>query len=159
MGVNQPIKIFISYATEDGDKASHLSESLAWLGFDNFLAHEDINKGEVWRDAIDENLNNADVFLPLLTDAAMASAWVNQESGIAHFLKRKKKNKFTIIPLVQGKQIPPGCLSIYQAQGLKVGFLGFGRVVISDEVVREIALEIVEKLKSHQISNDFALSN
>ena len=153
----KPIKIFISYAFEEGEKAGKLKEYLNWLGFECFLAHVDIKNGEIWRESIDEELNHSDAFVPLLTESALKSAWVHQESGIAHFLKRKKKNKFVIIPLCINNAPPPGCLEIYQARNLKEGWF-FG-VKITEEEARHIGLNIVEKLNRGSSHINYALEN
>lgn len=112
-----PIKVFISYSTDDKIMAGDLKRGLELLGFSCFLAHEDIPAGE-WRNQIDDSFERVEVFLPLLTNSAKNSAWLHQESGIAHWLKKKTKNKrISIVPLKLTYD-PEGCLSIYQAYQL-----------------------------------------
>ena len=115
-------RIFISYAMEDAKEAAEFHRLLTLLGFTCFLAHKDIRKGEQWREAILRSIRDADVFIPLLSDHGVTSAWVQQECGMAHVLAEGRKRKPIIIPVVPNGKTPPGCLSEYQAQLVRVTF-------------------------------------
>lgn len=115
-------RIFISYAMEDGKEAGELHRLLSLFGFDCFLAHKDIRKGEQWREAIVKAIRTSDVFIPLLSDHGLTSAWVQQECGMAHILAEGRKHKPAIIPVVPNGTMPPGCLSEYQASSVRKTF-------------------------------------
>lgn len=111
----------MSYSHQDRKIGEDITRGLEKLGFECFLAHKDIPAGK-WREILDRNLETFDVFLPLLTENARKSAWVHQESGIAHYRKRNDSN-ISIIPLKIDYD-PEGCLSEYQAHKMKIGFMG-----------------------------------
>lgn len=136
-------KVFISYAMEDGKEAGALHRLLSLLGFTCFLAHKDIKKGEQWREAIVRELRNSDIFLPLLSEHGLKSAWVQQECGMAHVFRANKK-KPVIIPVTPNGQIPPGCLSEYQSQNIGLTFW-LSRLDIGSEVASKLGLAIVEQ--------------
>ena len=83
--------LFISYSHEDKAIAGRLKDNLEYFGFKAFLAHEDIKPTEEWQIRILEELEDCDVFLPLLTNEFKQSDWTGQETGIAHC-----KNKLII---------------------------------------------------------------
>lgn len=105
------LRIFFSYNTIDKKIMGKLKSYLEDMGFEVFLAHEDISPCEEWQDEIIKNLQRCDIFIPLLTDNFMKSEWTNQEIGVAI-----NENKF-IIPL-QININPPGFLG--KIQSLKI---------------------------------------
>jgi hypothetical protein len=105
------LRIFFSYSTDDKEIVGKIKLYLEEMGFEVFLAHEDISPCEEWQDEIIKNLQRCDIFIPLLTDNFMKSEWTNQEIGIA-----VDANKF-IIPL-QVDIKPPGFLG--HIQSLKI---------------------------------------
>jgi len=105
------LRIFFSYSTIDKEIVGKLKFYLEEVGFEVFLAHEDISPCEEWQDEVIKNLQRCDIFIPLLTDNFMKSEWTNQEIGIA-----VDGNKF-IIPL-QINIKPPGFLG--RIQSLKI---------------------------------------
>jgi len=102
------LRIFFSYSTIDKEIVGKLKSYLEEMGFEVFLAHEDISPCEEWQDEIIKNLKRCDIFIPLLTDNFMKSEWTNQEIGIAIY-----GDKF-IIPL-QVNIKPPGFLGRIQS--------------------------------------------
>lgn len=80
------------------------------MGFDIFIAHDDIKPSLVWQQEILKNLKQCDIFIPFLTKNFKESNWTDQETGIA-FLMGKH-----IIPL-KVDYIPYGFINKYQ--GLK----------------------------------------
>jgi len=87
------LKVFFSYATEDKVLAGKIAKALSERGIDVFLAHEDIEVSEEWREKILTHLKNSDVLIALLTPNYRESVWANQELGYALGKGRK------IIPL------------------------------------------------------------
>lgn len=139
------MKVFISYSVEDKKEAGQLYDRLTLLGFTCFLAHRDIPKGAKWQDTIIDELKASNVFIPILTEKALSSAWAQQECGMAHFLRINKKN-ILIIPLTVDRNDPPGCLAVYQAIRADTQYWGFSsKVRMDDELVMRLALEILKQ--------------
>ena len=149
--------IFISYASEDGSEAGSLHRLLTLLGFHCFLAHKDIKKGEQWRAAIVSGLRTTDIFIPLLSEHGLKSPWVQQECGMAHLLRGKKK-KPLIIPVTPNGQIPPGCLSEYQALNIGLTFW-LSKLNIGHDVASKLGLAIVEQADCMAAIKPRAISN
>lgn len=82
--------IFISYADEQHDSAAQLKTLLDESGFESFLAHEDIDEGEEWRDWLWDKLHKCTAFVGLVSADFNASAWCQQEVGIAMALNKPR---------------------------------------------------------------------
>jgi len=104
----KPIQAFLSYSSADRKFCAGFKYALEVYGADVFLAHQDISPSVEWQNTILRHLRTCDVFIPILTARFAASAWTDQESGIA-FAGRK-----CILPVALG-QMPYGFLSRYQA--------------------------------------------
>ena len=152
------MKIFISYSLEDKKDSDILRGLLERVGFECFLAHRDIRKGDPWREAIVKELKASDVFIPILSDHGLASSWVHQECGMAHLLRTNKK-QLLIIPLTINNNTPPGCLSIYQAMKVNLKFFGFGGPDLSHEVAKSLALEIAKQTSCTESIKATAIRN
>ncbi|HIH44794.1 MAG TPA: toll/interleukin-1 receptor domain-containing protein, partial [Candidatus Methanoperedenaceae archaeon] len=61
------LRIFLSYSTNDKVIAGSLKTLLELMGFEVFLAHEDIEPSVEWQEEIKDNLDKCDIFIPLLT--------------------------------------------------------------------------------------------
>ena len=68
------------------------------LGLQVFL-DEDLSAGENWQSKLRKELENADVFVALLTPLSVADSWLLQETGAAWALEKP------IIPLVSRSDI------------------------------------------------------
>lgn len=77
------LKVFFSYSTNDKETVGILKTLLESMGFEVFLAHEDLEPCVEWQEEIKKNLNNCDIFIPLLTNSFKDSEWTDQETGIA----------------------------------------------------------------------------
>jgi hypothetical protein len=77
------VKIFLSYSNEDKDLAGKIKKGMEDYGLDVFLAHEDVKPSSEWMEAIHEELNLCNVFIPILTDCFNESLWTDQETGFA----------------------------------------------------------------------------
>jgi len=93
--------VFISYSTEDKLIAAKIKEILMSFGIKCFMAHDDIEISEEWKLRILNELNEADIFIPLLSDNFKSSDWCSQESGIACY------RNILFIPLTLNKKIHP----------------------------------------------------
>ncbi|MGB8216338.1 MAG: toll/interleukin-1 receptor domain-containing protein [Candidatus Methanoperedens sp.] len=103
--------IFFSYSIDDKEIVGMLKKYLEFMGFEIFLAHEDLEPCVEWQEEIKKNLNRCDIFIPLLTENFTKSDWTDQEIGLAIAAE-----KF-IIPL-QVDFPPYGFIG--KIQGLKV---------------------------------------
>jgi len=81
--IGKSLRIFLSYSSDDKILAGKIKNYLEQFQISVFLAHEDIEPTLEWRGEILHNLNDCDVFLPLLTQNFIKSEWTNQEVGIA----------------------------------------------------------------------------
>ncbi|MCL4378358.1 MAG: toll/interleukin-1 receptor domain-containing protein [Actinobacteria bacterium] len=108
------IKVFISYSTIDKEIAHQVSRKLEGWGLDVFLAHEDIEVSEQWKEIILKNLYSCDVFIPIITENFKNSDWTSQEVGIAF---AGEKDIF-IVPLKKGNFIPFGFIFPIQAKDI-----------------------------------------
>jgi WD40 repeat protein len=93
-------KIFVSYAREDVDIAEKIINALAENDFDTFIDWKSIPKGEKFEDEIYQGIENAQIFLFLLSSFSAQSEWCDKE--IAYAVKNGKR----IIPIfVGGKDV------------------------------------------------------
>ena len=83
------MKIFISHSTSDRWVARRISDDLTQFGFQTFLDEKDIETGESIDDAIQENLQDCDELLILLSPVALESHWVLLEIGGAKALGKR----------------------------------------------------------------------
>jgi hypothetical protein len=95
-------KVFISYASEDSDKAAELSEELRVNGFEFWLDKEDIRGGDRWNQLIEKTIREVDYFVALQSKALERKTigYVNKEILLA--LERQKEFRVGIrfiIPL------------------------------------------------------------
>ncbi|MFH2037311.1 MAG: toll/interleukin-1 receptor domain-containing protein [Candidatus Zixiibacteriota bacterium] len=104
-------KIFLSYNTKDKVLAGNIKTELVKLGYDVFLAHEDINPSDEWLDKILIELKERNIFIPIITPNFQTSKWTDQESGQAMAYGK------LIIPLLT-KKSPHGFLSRIQGEWL-----------------------------------------
>ena len=74
------VKVFLSYATEDGDAAELVKEKLE--NFDIEVWQDQgggIKAGDKWRDQIESGIKSSDVVIVLLTPSSCASSYVTFE--------------------------------------------------------------------------------
>lgn len=77
------VKVFISYSMKDKHVGAKIKEILASFGIECFMAHDDIGVSEEWKKRILNELNEADIFIPILSKNFKNSDWCSQEAGIA----------------------------------------------------------------------------
>ena len=90
-------EVFFSYSHKDKVLAGNIANLLKEKRIDVFLAHENIEVSEEWREEIFKHLESDSVLLALLTPNYEKSVWANQEAGIM----RGKGGK--VIPLIVGE--------------------------------------------------------
>ena len=98
------MKAFISYSTTDKQIAGQVKTILNEYRVDAFLAHEDINVSQEWKDRIIQELNQSSIFVPLLSAAFKQSDWAPQEIGLAF----ARSEEVLFIPLFVDGTVPFG---------------------------------------------------
>lgn len=121
------IRIFFSYSNKDRKIVGELKNHLKVIGFEIFLAHEDINPSLEWPDEIIKNLKECDIFIPYLTENFKESEWTDQETGVAI-----SEGKF---PIALQVNFPPYGF-IKNIQGLK----------FNPDNIEDMAIEIVKTI-------------
>jgi len=81
-------EIFISYSTKNKIDAGNISNILKMNGFKTFLAHDNIEVSQEWRDEIIKHLNNCKGLLAIVTDDFVESCWTHQECGYVMGMKK-----------------------------------------------------------------------
>ena len=100
-----PKDAFICYETTTGlGYAKHLKEALRKMGKTAFVADEDINKGEILQEIIDETIKECKYFIAIVTYPALKSEEVKREINLAQSFNR------AIIPC-KNKQVDRSSLS------------------------------------------------
>ena len=82
-------KIFISHASEDKNLAGKIKEELEKIGFNVFVAHDDIPATEMWRDKIISELKVSSIFVALRTKLYSQKQYTEQECGFALALNKR----------------------------------------------------------------------
>jgi hypothetical protein len=100
---------FVSYQTEERIVAGRVANLLESLGVTPFMAHEDIEISDEWRLELLRQIDNADLFVPILSERYYESIWCKEESGIAAF------RNITTIPLSIDGSVPQGFLAHIQS--------------------------------------------
>ena len=137
------MKIFVSYSRRDaGDFARQIDESL----IDEHDVFTDINTiqlGDVWSNTIDKNISTCDIFIVIVTFAALRSTEVEKE-----VLQAKKENKKIIPCLFRG----------IRKDSIKWGLEKIQGIEFSNEY--QLARDLYSKIenKSNEISTDVSRS-
>jgi hypothetical protein len=77
------LKAFVSYSTHDKQWGGEVKRFLDWNGVSSFLAHDDLQVSEEWKERIYRELLDSDIFICLLSTHYRDSDWCSQEIGIA----------------------------------------------------------------------------
>ena len=125
-----PMKVFISYITEEAALASVLKDWIesTFLGqVDVFVSEHDISSGEQWFRRLGDELTEAKAVLVLCSERSVSKPWINFEAGAGHV------KGIPVIPICYGgvsKDNLPAPLLFFQ--GLDVRAEDFGVKVIGD---------------------------
>ena len=79
----KPKEVFISYSTKDTDIASALLETFESYGLDCWIAPRDIPQGAQWAEEIDKAIQNARVFVVIVSSHSVESRQVPKEIALA----------------------------------------------------------------------------
>jgi hypothetical protein len=93
-------KVFISHCGDDNRIIEWMEKSLSAIGIQPFIAERLIGAGRNIPHGIAVNIEDSNVFLPVITKNSLGNQWVNQEIGYAYCYRRTNPNPF-IIPLVE----------------------------------------------------------
>lgn len=77
----QQVRAFISYAHADRLFAGQAQTLLGEVGISAFLAHEDLEVSDEWRECLLRELAQCQLFVSLLSKHYLMSTWAQQESG------------------------------------------------------------------------------
>ncbi|MEI9925036.1 MAG: toll/interleukin-1 receptor domain-containing protein [Bradyrhizobium sp.] len=116
-------RVFISHFHTAKLQAGALRNALQRYAISAFVAHDDIETSDEWREEILRSLMSMDAFVAILTPDFNSSKWTDQEVGIA------VARDVLQIPINRGEN-PYGFLSKYQA------------LVSKGLVVKDVAAEI-----------------
>ena len=105
------IRVFVSYSTKDRAAAAKVKSFLVSYGLDCFLAHEDLQVSEEWKERILEELLRCDIFLPLLSKSFRESDWAPQEIGVI-----SGRKGVAIMPISLDSTVPFGFISNIQGR-------------------------------------------
>jgi hypothetical protein len=98
----RPTEVFFSYAHKDESFKDALLEALALLrnqGVISAWTDRDIDAGDEWAKAIDDNLERADVILLLVSNSFLASAYCYSKE-MTRALERHEKGEARVIPII-----------------------------------------------------------
>lgn len=95
-------KIFITYSRKDEQFAHHLADSLRKYDLESFLDSYSIAPGENLTERIEEALATCDVYIPILSFAALKSPWCTEEINAAISLSNdsERRGRPSIIPVL-----------------------------------------------------------
>jgi hypothetical protein len=108
------IRVFISYSTLDKTIAGQVKKFFASLKIAAFLAHDDIEVSQEWKDRIVEELLLSNVVIPILSRSFKSSEWTSQEIGFAF-----GKGNVLFIPLSIDGTTPYGFISHIQGKPIR----------------------------------------
>jgi hypothetical protein len=100
-----PDRVFASYAHEDESVVLACRATYRGLGIQLFVDHEDIESGEVWRDALAKAIGSSDLFQLFWSEASAASTEVKKEWTLALGIAPQKHRPF-VLPVHWGQRNP-----------------------------------------------------
>jgi len=95
-------KVFISYSHKDSEYAHKLVGELSRWGIEAWI-DDRIDYGTQWPKVIEQNLDDCDAFILLMTPDAKESPWVINELAYIQNRERSENNKRTFPLLLDGK--------------------------------------------------------
>jgi len=103
-------KVFLSYSHKDQEIANSLTKAFDQYKI-SYQADQQLRAGENWMEEIERALQEASVFVLLLSPDFVSSDWAMFEIG--HAISRHKKDKAAIIPVIIRDSIVPDVLRSY----------------------------------------------
>jgi hypothetical protein len=146
----QPVKLFLSYASEDESQVEHLYNLLTEDGYKPWMAKRDIVPGEDWENAIWKAVREADLFVVCLSNQAVAKRGFLQKEikQALEIWKGKLEDDIYLIPLRLETCPAPSALARFQWIDF---FLQDGHERLKDAISRGI-----ERLKHEELMAETA---
>ncbi len=149
--------VFLSHSQKDKLLANKIKSLLNEMDVISFVAHDDIEEGEVWEPTIIERVKNSKIIIVLGTTDIENSAWVNFETGIGYdkmfpVLFNKLTDKVSYIKNKQGiiidyNEVDKSILKFVYTVISKLGLT----TKKSDDAIR--SLEYFKELKDYILEN------
>ncbi|MEV6057587.1 toll/interleukin-1 receptor domain-containing protein [Streptomyces sp. NPDC052107] len=98
----EPVKIFVSYSQEDLDLVTVLDRHLSALrreGLISLWIDREIGPGQEWREAIDQNINDAAIILLMISSSFIASEYC-WDVELRQALERHAAGSARVIPVI-----------------------------------------------------------
>ena len=142
-GKIKKLKAFISYSSKDKLVGAKVKDMLSNFNIEGFLAHDDINVSEEWKQCIREELDKSDIFVPLLSKNFKDSDWAPQEAGIAY------ARDILIIPLRLDNTIPFGFIDHIQGKPITEKDIPLNYLIkpIIDKFPEYMIAKVIKKLE------------
>lgn len=132
-------RAFISYSHLDRLYGGQVKSVLEEADIDGFLAHDDLEVSEEWRERILEELQRCDLFIPLLSKNFLLSKWAPQETGFII-----SRPEVVIAPLSIDETTPFGFLSHLQSRRIPTD--GITCALLVEPLARKIPRKILPRL-------------
>ena len=129
--------VFISHSSADKSLLENLKKELTNFGIDSYVAEEDIKAGESLPEKIEQNIDNAQFVVAIITAQSNRSPSVNQELGYA-----KRGNKLIIALKEEG--VETGVL----LQGLEYISFSVGDITSAIKSAVSYINHLIEKNKT-----------
>lgn len=133
------MRAFISYSHDDRRHGAQAKTVLEEVSIEAFLAHEDLEVSEEWRTRILAELQECDIFVPILSESFLASKWAPQEAGYI-----ASRPSVIIAPVSIDETTSPGFLSHVQSRRIPKG--GITRELLVEPLARHRPREILPRL-------------
>ncbi len=76
-------KVFVSYAEEDSEVAIDLANCIRAAGLDVYYWQDPLRRGKQFISTIEKEINQANIFLAIMSPHFLASFWCNCEREMA----------------------------------------------------------------------------
>jgi hypothetical protein len=133
------LKAFISYSTKDKKHGAAVKAALEKFQIKSFLAHNDLRVSEEWKNRILQELEECDIFIPLLSKEFSKSKWCDQETGIS-----VNRGAVLIIPLSLDGTVPYGFISHIQSH--KIAETGIDAEILLDAIGTKFPAAAIDAL-------------
>jgi len=92
-----PKKVFVSHSSKDAELAQQVAADLIKNGYEIFITPNSIHPGEKWVPAIGRGMDESGIFLLLMTENAVQSGWVHDETNGAIALANENKMRLFLL--------------------------------------------------------------
>jgi len=133
------LKAFISYSTADKKVAGQIKSVLEDISVGAFLAHEDINISQEWKERIVQEIDDSDIVIPLLSAEFKDSEWAPQEVGYAY-----AQGDVLFIPLSIDGTMPFGFIS--HIQGKRIAESGLTDDLLIGPILHKFPRDLIPRL-------------